>query len=451
MQGIMSALEISPRLNVSQAKFLQMPHKFRAFVAGFGSGKTWVGCSSLCTHVWNSPKVPSSYFAPTYPQIRDIFFPTIEECAFDYGLRVEVMESNKEVHYYRGRQYRGTTICRSMEKPSAIVGFKTGKSLVDELDLLSTDKARQAWNKIIARHRAKGNDADFDDDAVTQASQIEIVRNTNGIDVTTTPEGFKFTYEQFVKNINKTQKRSEFYGLIQASTFDNELNLPPDYIDSLLESYDPNLINAYLNGQFVNLASGAVYPEFDRKLNHTDELILPNEPLHIGMDFNVLKMAAAVNVIRNGEPRALAELTGIRDTPAMVDVIKEKYPDHKIMIYPDASGQNTSSKSSTESDHSILRQAGFSVYVDGSNPRIKDRVNAVNAMILNSKGERRFKVNTNTCPELTEGLEQQIYDKQGMPDKAAGVDHLNDAFGYMISQKYPITKPVTSSKLTMSF
>src|SRR5699024_6865747 len=109
--------------------------------------------------------------------------------------------------------------------------------------------------------RAKGNDADFDDDAVTQASQIEIVRNTNGIDVTTTPEGFKFTYEQFVKNINKTQKRSEFYGLIQASTFDNELNLPPDYIDSLLESYDPNLINAYLNGQFVNLASGAVYPE----------------------------------------------------------------------------------------------------------------------------------------------------------------------------------------------
>lgn len=447
----MSALEISPRLNVSQAKFLQMPHKFRAFVAGFGSGKTWVGCSSLCTHVWNSPKVPSSYFAPTYPQIRDIFYPTIEECAFDYGLRVEIMESNKEVHYYRGRQYRGTTICRSMEKPSAIVGFKTGKSLVDELDLLSTDKARQAWNKIIARHRAKGNDADFDDDAVTQASQIEIVRNTNGIDVTTTPEGFKFTYEQFVKNINKTQKRSEFYGLIQASTFDNELNLPPDYIDSLLESYDPNLINAYLNGQFVNLASGAVYPEFDRKLNHTDELILPNEPLHIGMDFNVLKMAAAVNVIRNGEPRALAELTGIRDTPAMVDVIKEKYPGHKIMIYPDASGQNTSSKSSTESDHSILRQAGFSVYVDGSNPRIKDRVNAFNAMILNSKGERRYKINTNTCPELTEGLEQQIYDKQGMPDKTAGVDHVIDAAGYFISYKYPITKPISKNKLNITF
>lgn len=429
----MSEMPVSPTLNYPQAQFLAMPNKFKAFISGFGGGKTFVGCGGICQHVWEYPKINSGYFAPTYPQIRDIFYPTMEEVAFDWGLSVDIKESNKEVHYYSNGFYRSTTICRSMDKPSHIVGFKIGHALVDEIDILSKEKAMQAWRKIIARMRYK------------------VAGLRNGIDVTTTPEGFKFTYEQFVKLPASNPAIADMYGIIQASTYDNELNLPDDYIQSMLLSYPPQLINAYLNGQFVNLASGAVYPEFDRKLNHTDELILPNEPLHIGMDFNVLKMAAAVNVIRNGEPRALAELTGIRDTPAMVDVIKEKYPDHKIMIYPDASGQNTSSKSSTESDHSILRQAGFSVYVDGSNPRIKDRVNAVNAMILNSKGERRFKVNTNTCPELTEGLEQQIYDKQGMPDKAAGVDHLNDAFGYMISQKYPITKPVTSSKLTMSF
>ena len=38
------------------------------------SGKTWVGCSSLCDKSWSFPKVPLGYFAPTYPQIRDIFF-----------------------------------------------------------------------------------------------------------------------------------------------------------------------------------------------------------------------------------------------------------------------------------------------------------------------------------------------------------------------------------------
>ena len=30
-----------PSLNQPQARFLALPHKFRAFVAGFGSGKTW--------------------------------------------------------------------------------------------------------------------------------------------------------------------------------------------------------------------------------------------------------------------------------------------------------------------------------------------------------------------------------------------------------------------------
>ncbi|KCB48018.1 hypothetical protein L538_1710 [Bordetella hinzii 4161] len=38
--------------NQPQARFLALPHKFRAFVAGFGSGKTWVGGAGLCRHAW---------------------------------------------------------------------------------------------------------------------------------------------------------------------------------------------------------------------------------------------------------------------------------------------------------------------------------------------------------------------------------------------------------------
>ena len=35
-------------------------------------------------------------------------------------------------------------------------------------------------------------------------------------------------------------------------------------IDSLLENYPPQLIQAYLNGNFTNLPTGAVYSRFDR-------------------------------------------------------------------------------------------------------------------------------------------------------------------------------------------
>lgn len=422
-----------PSLNIPQARFLNMPHKFRAYVAGFGSGKTWAGCASLCKHFWEFPNVNAGYFAPTYPQIRDIFYPTIEECANDWGLSVEIKTSNKEVLVYHGKEYLGMIICRSMDNPTSIVGFKIGHALVDELDTLPTDKARDAWRKIIARMR------------------YNVPNLRNGIDVTTTPEGFKFTYEQFVKEANASPDKAKFYGLIQASTYDNEKNLPDGYIESLRQSYPPRLIEAYLNGQFVNLTSGAVYPDFDRQLNHTDITLQKGDTLHIGMDFNVLNMSAVVHVIKNNVAYAVDEIIGARDTPTMCQIIQGRYPNHHIIIYPDASGHNTSSKSSSVSDHSILRQAGFSIKVASTNPSIKDRVNAMNALICNSQGDRRYFINTRMCPEYTDSLEKQVYDKSGMPDKTAGHDHMNDAGGYFVAYQYPISKPALSSFIQMPY
>lgn len=419
---------INPSLNKPQARFLALPHKFRGFVAGFGSGKTWVGSSGLCQHAWEWPRINAGYFAPTYPQIRDIFYPTIEEVAHAFGLRTDIHETNKEVHLFAGRQYRSTILCRSMEKPGEIVGFKIGKALIDELDVMKADKAATAWRKIIARMRHKADGL------------------MNGIDVTTTPEGFKFVYQQFVKAVREKPSLGGLYGLVQASTYDNEANLPEGYIDSLRESYPPQLIGAYLRGEFTNLASGSVYPNFDRRLSHTDAVEQEKEPLHIGMDFNVLNMTAIVSVIRDGLPLTVGELTGVRDTPTMAKMLKERFKDkgHALAIYPDASGQNTSSKNASESDLSILRQNEFVVRVDSHNPAVRDRVLSVNSMLLNDKGERRWKINTDRCPRLTEALEQQAYDTNGEPDKDSGMDHPNDAVGYFICNRYPVVKRIAS-------
>jgi hypothetical protein len=421
-------MQVAPRLNKPQARFLALDRKFRAFVAGFGSGKTWVGSAALAQHAWEWPKVNAGYFAPTYAQIRDIFYPTMDEVAFEWGLTTKIHESNKEVHLYSGARYRTTILCRSMEKPGDIVGFKIGKALIDELDVMKAAKAAIAWRKIIARMRYK----------------VDGLRN--GIDVTTTPEGFKFVYQQFVKALRDKPELSNLYGLVQASTYDNAKNLPDDYIDSLRQSYPPQLIEAYIRGQFCNLASGSVYPSFDRALNHTPEQVRDGEAVHIGMDFNVLNMTAAVNVIREDLPLTLDELTRVRDTPAMAKLIKERYTDrgHAVTIYPDASGQNTSSKNAGESDLSILRQAGFTVSVNSTNPAVRDRVNAVNALILNDVGERRWKVNTDSCPVLTEAFEQQAYDNNGEPDKSTGHDHAPDAVGYFLVKRWPITKRAAS-------
>ncbi|MFW3895297.1 terminase large subunit domain-containing protein [Pseudomonas bharatica] len=420
-----------PSLNVPQASFLRMENKFRGFVAGFGSGKTWVGCAALCKHVWEWPRIDSGYFAPTYPQIRDIFFPTIEEVAFDWGLKVKTKESDKEVEFYSGGQYRSTTICRSMEKPQTIVGFKIGHALVDELDVLPALKAEHAWRKIIARMR------------------YNVPGLKNGVDVTTTPEGFKFVYQQFVKQLREKPALNDMYGLVQASTFDNELNLPPDYIPSLMDSYPEQLIMAYLNGQFVNLTSGTIYTAYDRKLNGSQETIQPGEALFIGMDFNVGKMSAIVHVKRLGLPHAVDEIINGYDTPDMIRQIKERYwlyadgeykNTRQIRVYPDASGGSRKSVKASETDISLLKQAGFMVSAPGANPPVKDRINAMNAMFCNAAGERRYRINADKCPTYADDLEQQIWDTNGEPDKKQGNDHRPDAGGYFIHKEYPINK-----------
>ncbi len=405
------------KVTIPQAKFLNLPQRFKAFVAGYGSGKTFVGSVGICKNFLQNPGMNQGYFAPTYPQIRDIFYPTIEEVAFLMKMNVEIKESNKEVHFFTGKQYRGTCICRSMERPQSIIGFKISHALIDEIDVLTEERATTAWRKIIARMR--------------------YMNAQNTIDTTTTPEGFLFTYKTFVKSLNEKPEMKERYAIIQASTYDNEKNLPPDYIPSLVEAYPKELIAAYLNGQFVNMKSGTVYYAFDREVNNSTETVKNKEPLKIGMDFNVQHMAATVFVERNSGWHAVYEFKEIFDTPSMILEIKRKFPEHKITIYPDSSGDSRKSIDASTSDIKILRDAGFSIKATKSNPFIKDRIMAVNKKFQ----EKTLWVNVRSCPVVTACLEQQSYGNDGLPNKSSGHDHQNDATSYPIAFEFPIVKP----------
>lgn len=418
--------EINPTLNVPQARFLAMQHKFRAFVAGFGSGKTWTGCAALAKHGWEHPKVTSGYFAPTYPHIRDIFYPTIEEVMFDWGLRTDIKTSDKEVHIYRGQQYRGTIICRSMDNPGTIVGFKIGHALIDELDVMSADKAKLAWRKIIARMR------------------YNIPTLKNGVDVTTTPEGFKFTYEQFKKQVAQRPELEKLYGLMHASTYDNAQNLPDDYIPSLIDTYPKELIDAYIDGQFCNLTTGTVYRAYDRAKHRSNETIKEGEPLFIGQDFNVGKMASTIYVKRPNGWHAVAELKDLFDTPDVIRVIQDRWQSkgHRIIIYPDASGQSRKSNNASASDIGLFQQAKFEVRVKSTNPAVKDRVLSVNKQFEDGN----LWINDRACPTVADCLEQQAYDENGEPQKT-GKDHQNDATGYPIVYEFPISRPVISAPI----
>ncbi len=399
----------------SQRAFVFSKEPFPAFVGGFGSGKTAAAIARIMTLKRLCPGQDVAYYLPTYGLVEDIAYQRFPALFERNGLSYKLNRQAATLHTDIGR-----IVFRTMDNPDRIVGYEVAHSICDELDTLPLEKARNVWNKIIARNRQKA----FTDKGTP-------IPNTVG--VATTPEGFRFVYERWVKN------RAPGYELFRARTMDNAEHLPDGYIDNLRNSYPANLLMAYLEGEFVNLTAGSVYPDFDRALNSSAETIKPNETLHIGMDFNVTKMSAVIHVLRGDDPHAVMEITDVFDTPAMARIIKERYKDqgHAVMIYPDASGSGRRSNNASESDIAILKQHGFQVCVNPTNPAVKDRVLSMNRM-LHNEGVRRYRVNPQHCPHLVESLEKQPYDKAGEPDKSSGLDHILDAAGYFIAYKYPI-------------
>ncbi len=405
-----------------QARFFQLPDKYPAFVGGFGTGKTETLANCAIRDALDSSSALIALYEPTYDLVRLILAPRMEDKLTDLGIRYKYNKQENIIYTSSGQC--GDFVLRTLENPARIIGYESYRAHVDEIDTLKKAQAKLAWQKIIARNRQRPEG---------------VANPFNRVSAYTTPEGYQFVYDTWGRNPKPG------YAMVQAATYTNPF-LPDDYVQTLRDSYPAALIDAYIEGRFTNLTTGSVYPDFSRKLNHSDETLRAGEPVLIGMDFNRLHMSAVIYVMRDGWPVAVDEITDGRDTPQMVELFLERYKrkGHAVTIFPDASGQNSSSKNASESDLSIIKQAGLSVRVNSTNPAIADRVNAVNALILNGEGERRLRVNTHRCPHLTDGLEQQAYDKNGMPDKSSGIDHVLDAAGYPIANMFPIIKPVTS-------
>lgn len=395
-----------------QARFHALTCKYPLFVAGYGAGKSETLINQAIMDSFASPNAVIALYAPTYDLVKLILAPRLIAKLEHYGIDYKYNKAENTV--VPNHPQMGTFILRTLDNPERIVGYESYRAHIDEIDTLPEAKAQEVWRKIIARNRQQ-------------------IGGTNRVSAYTTPEGFRFVYRQWAKSDNPE------YGYVKASSSSNPF-LPEGYIDSLLATYPSELIRAYLEGEFVNLTSGTVYCNYERNMCSSSEEIRPNETLFIGCDFNVTRQAATVYVKRDGgkEWHAVDELCDMYDTPDMIRTINNRYPGHRIVIYPDASGGSRKTVDANSSDISLLRQAGFEVRVNKQNPSIRDRVLAMNKALENGT----VKINESKCPTTASCLEQQAYDKNGMPDKRAGNDHQNDATTYPIAYEFPIRKPV---------
>jgi phage terminase large subunit len=390
---------------------------FPAMVAGFGAGKTEAAIKRAIIGKLQYPTLNRGFYEPTYDLVRMIAFPRFEEALSELNIPYKLYKSPLN---YIEIENAGKIFFRSMDTPSRIIGYEHADADVDELDTLKINDAEDVWRRIQSRNRQ------FKPDGMP-----------NTIGVTTTPEGFKFVYKAWKKS------PKEGYKIIQAPTASNP-HLPNGYIKSMRDTYPEQLIEAYLMGEFVNLTSGTIYSSFNRKYNNTNRVWDGKEPVYIGMDFNVGKMAAVIHVKDKGRPVAIDEISNGYDTPDVIKTIKSRYDGVSIIVYPDASGGSRKSINASKTDIAILEEAGFRVAANSKNPFVKERILAMNRAFCDNDGNRDYLVNIDKCPNYADCLEQQVWADNGEPDKTQNNDHMNDAGGYFIAYDYPVIKPASS-------
>ena len=114
-----------------------------------------------------------------------------------------------------------------------------------------------------------------------------------------------------------------------------------------------------------------------------------------------------------------------------------------LEITGDASGVARKS-SGTRSDWQILESIfknydGFQIKITRRNLPIKERVNNLNAMLENVKGERRLLINPK-CSYTIKDFNRQTFKDDGTLNDSGNLGHRTDAVGYYVINYHRIGK-----------
>lgn len=230
--------------------------------------------------------------------------------------------------------------------------------------------------------------------------------------------------------------------------------LPPDVIESAKRTMSPKQYKQEYQASFET-ASGRIYEDYS-VANTTHETIQPHEALHWTHDQNYTPLSSAVVVIREGIPYFLDEivLESAVSRQSAVEFV-ERYKNHKnktVFIYGDPAGR-AGEKHGHKSDYTELEDVlrlhkwKFERRVRPAHPAIKDRQNAVRALIQNAKGDIRLFVNPVSALWCHKGLSTVQLQKGSsfQEDQTNQYQHITTAIGYFIDWHWPAGRIVMSS------
>ena len=415
--------------------------RFPAYVSGFRGGKTWSGARKVLM-LAGINKTPGLLIAETYQQARQVMVPEIARAADECGIESRWMPS-EQIIILGIRDPMATTYgrrvvlyLRSADKAERIAGFEVGYVWGDEVGrwpYRPHEPMFDPWTQAIAR---------MSDKRATIPQAI----------VTGTHEGHGTRlYDEWEASPKPGHK------LYRGSTRDNKRHLETGYIRSLEESYDPTLLEQYLEGRAVDLGVGLAYYAFGDH-NKAPTVYDPNRPLWWSLDFNVAPMCSIVaqpqgNPGQRGHSPQDAlhvideiALVSSANTADLAMQFADRYENHKghVVVFGDATGGHMDTRSRTDDWRlvaGILRRTfgdRFTLSVPKANPPVRQRVARVNAVCRDGTGRVRLVLDPIKSPRIARDLERVRWkDADHIDKRDQSITHASDALGYLVHVAYP--------------
>jgi hypothetical protein len=392
------------KLTNPQSKIFKSNSRWRVVVAGRRFGKTFLSTAELIRSAMSGKDKNCWYIAPTYRSAKEIAWDMLlATIPPEYILRRHETELTVTLLNNSKISLKGA------EKPDNLRGRSLDFVVMDEF----ADMKPETWFEVIRPSLAD-----------RQGSAMWIG----------TPKGMNHFRDLWALGVDGHQDWSSW----QFTTLQGG-NVPSEEVEAAKRDMDERTFKQEFEAAFVNYA-GIIYYNF-----HRDESVKRVEDdgstLHIGLDFNVDPMSAVVCIQKDGAIQAIDEIVIYgSNTDEMVDEIKMRYKDRKVVIYPDPASRQRKTSAGGRTDLSILQNAGFIVKSKPTHSAIRDRINSVNAKLKSADGKRSLFFDPK-CKQMIKSLERQVY-KEGtsQPDKDSGFDHMNDALGYLVDYLYPIQR-----------
>lgn len=391
-------------LTVPQRKIFLSPARFRVISAGRRFGKTILGIIESQHGAQSNTKQLIWYVAPTYKMAKDLVWEDLKESIPPHMIKSKnETELSITLHGYNSK-----IVLKGADNPDSLRGKGLDGVIFDEAADIDPD----TWFKVIYP-------------ALTDKQGWALFIGT--------PKGYNWFYDLFLF----AQKTKDW----EAFSFTTAEGGNVD--ESELEYAKATMSRKHYEQEFeasFQTLSNRVYFSFDRRYNVDDGVEDLGGEIHVGMDFNINPMSCSLSSKSGNQLHTWDEIGMLNaNTEEMGLEIRKRYPDRKVIVYPDPSGKSRKTSAlAGRTDFTILKGFGFDVVAPSKAPLVVDRVNEVNALLCNYKEERRAFIHPR-CTNLIKGFEGQTY-KEGtsQPDKSLGLDHFPDGYGYKVHQMFPI-------------